>query len=339
MESELRVSVIIPTYETRELTLRCLAALERCDPQPEELIIVDNGSTDNTIHSVLNRYPGHVVVRLPKNEGFSAAANHGIARASGDLLFLLNSDTEPETSAIGAVQEAFHRDPQLGVAGAVLRHTDGTPQWSGGNRPTWLWYFALASGMPALLGRLPFWRRIRPPSGSTGSSVDWVAGAAMVIRRQVWDQVGPFDLGFRFYCQDLDLCAKASEQGWNIAVLPDFRVLHHLGATISDSPGAVGAAHPELMWTDLLRFAGKHPEGESVRSASTALRVGGRLRLFGRQLVSPVVSTTDRARWHDATASYAEALRSLERTEQHLENSGARSSPMDTDHATIRRGA
>lgn len=313
MEDDQRLSVIIPTHETCQLTLRCLAALRLCNPQPHEVIVVDNGSTDDTAQSVLRKYPGHIVDRLAENEGFSAAANHGIARASGNLLLLLNSDTEVEASALGAIHEAFASDPQLGIAGAALRHPDGAPQWSGGRAPNWLWYFAVASGLPALLGRLRAWRRLRSPSGSGGGTVDWVAGTAMVIRRVVWEQVGPFDLSYRFYCQDIDLCVSAADAGWRIAILPDFKVLHHHGGTISGEGGAVDQFHPELMWTDLHRFAGKRWGSAAARNAFLALRLGGRLRLLGRRLVSPIVPRDDRAQWRAANSAYVDALRALDR--------------------------
>jgi GT2 family glycosyltransferase len=312
MARNLKLSVVVPTHETRELTLRCLAALWLCDPQPDEVIVVDDGSTDDTAHSVLRKYPRHVVVRLPTNQGFSVATNHGMARASGDLILLLNSDTEVAPGALGAILEAFRDRPGLGIAGATLRHPDGALQWSGGRLPSTLWCFALASGIPALLGRSKIWRWLRSPSGSNGGRVDWVAGTAMVMRRRVWEQAGPFDLGYRFYCQDIDLCFAAADAGWKIEILPEFKVLHHHGGTISGSGGAVGSSHPELMWTDLLRFAQKRRGTAGARHSSRALQFGGRLRVFGRQLASPLVPEDQQRVWQAETSAYADALRALE---------------------------
>jgi len=308
----LKLSVVIPTYETRELTLRCLASLWLCNPAPDEVVVIDDGGSDNTAQSVLRKYPRHVVVHLPHQHGFSAAANHGLARASGVLMLLLNSDTEVEPAALGAVFDAFALDPDLGIAGASLRHPDGAPQWSGGRMPTFLWYFALASGVPALLGRLRTWRKLRSPSGSGGGTVDWVAGTAMVIRRQVWQDLGPFDLGYRFYCQDLDLCFNAAAAGWKIRVLPEFKVFHHHGATISSADGAVGPTHPELMWMDFLRFMRRRGGAAAARKSTRALRMGGRLRLVGRRLASPWIPESDRSDWQAETSAYAAALRALD---------------------------
>ena len=309
----MKLSVVIPTHETRELTLKCLAALWLCHPSPDEVIVVDDGSSDNTAHSVLRKYPRHIVVRLPERGGFSAAANHGMARASGDLLLLLNSDTEIEPASLSEVFDAFARDPALGIAGAALRHPNGSPQWSGGRIPTALWYFALASGIPALLGRLRTWRQVRSPSGSNGGAVDWVAGTAMVIRRQVWEDFGPFDLGYRFYCQDLELCSNAAAAGWTIRVLPEFRVYHHHGGTISNAQGAVGPTHPELMWTDFLQFMRRQKGTAAARKSIRALRIGGKLRLVGRRLASPWIPKNHRTEWRTETSAFAAALRALDR--------------------------
>jgi GT2 family glycosyltransferase len=309
--SEIRLSVVIPTRDTRELTLNCLAALWLCTPQPDEVIVVDDGGTDSTATAVVRKYPRHIVVRLPRNEGFTAAANHGIARASGDIVLLLNSDTQIRPKGLAPLLEAFESTPELGIAGAALRDPSGAPQWSGGPTPSPLWLFALASGIPSLMGRIPVWRRFRSPSGSEGGPVDWVAGTAMAIRRQVWEAVGPFDSEYRFYCQDLDLCMKAVKAGWSIETLPEFEVLHHLGGTISSTGGAVGSSHPELMWSDLLRFAQITWGSGRARKTDRALRLGGRLRLFGRRLVNPLVPDDHKEDWQAATAAYADALRAL----------------------------
>ena len=319
MEDDLRLSVIIPTHDTRELTLRCLAALRSCNPQPYEVIVVDDASTDDTANLTQRKYPMYTVARLPENVGFSAAINHGVARASGDLFLLLNSDTEVEVSALESISKAFTSNPNLGVAGAVLSHFDGAPQWSGGRKPNWLWFFAVASGIPSLLGSLGAWRRLRTPSGSGGGTVDWVAGTAMVIRRSVWEQVGPFDLGYRFYCQDIDLCVRASDAGWRIATLSNFRVRHHQGGTISGEGGAVEHYHPELLWTDLLRFAHKCGSPKAARNAFLALPLGGRLRVLGRRLVSPMVAKDSKGQWREANSAYVAALDELDRARSRQE--------------------
>jgi GT2 family glycosyltransferase len=305
METKPNISVVVPTHKTRERTLRCLAALWLCNPQPDEVIVVDDGSADNTAHSVLRKYPRHIVVHMPQRHGFAAAINHGVARASGDLLFLLDNRTEVDPSAIGVIRGAFEAKEDLGVAGAALRLCNGDPQWSGGRLPNSLWCFASASGLPNLLDRSKAWRKLRSFTRHRKGRVDWVSGAAMVVRRTAWDEIGPFDAGYRIRGQYLELCANAAEAGWKVELVPDFHAVYPAnGAESSDE---------ELMWADLVRFARKRNGNTGARQSGRALRMGGRLRIIGRQMAVPLVSKDHQQQWQAETDAYAEALRMLAR--------------------------
>jgi GT2 family glycosyltransferase len=313
MDSKLRISVVIPTHKTRERTLQCLAALWLCNPQPDEVIVVDDGSADNTAHSVLRKYPRHIVVRLPSRRGFAAAANHGMARASGDLLFLLDNRTEVDASAIGEIRRVFEARSDLGVAGAALRHPSGDPQWSGGRLPNSLWCFALATGLPSLLDRSRVWRRLRSYTGLRKGRVDWVSGAAMVARKALWEEIGPFDSGYRLRGQYLDLCANAKEAGWRVEIIPGFRAVHPANDPTSSANSVSNSSDDELMWTDLLRFAGKRNGNSGARQSGRALRMGGRLRVIGRQMAAPLVPSDLKDEWQAETVAYLEALRTIGR--------------------------
>jgi GT2 family glycosyltransferase len=135
----------------------------------------------------------------------------------------------------------------------------------------------------------------------------------MAIRRRVWLDLGPFDVRYEFYCQDLDLCLTAGEAGWRVSVVDAFRVVHHHGATIGSAAGAAGRFHPALLWTDFVRAAAKRGGSGAARRATAALRAGVRLRLFGRRLRGLVGARDER--WERDTASFAaglDRLRSLE---------------------------
>jgi len=310
LKSKISISVVIPTHKNRERTLRCLAALWLCNPQPDEVIVVDNGSDDNTAHSVLRKYPRHIVVRLPSQRSFSAAANHGLSRASGDVLLLLDNDTEVDPSAIGAIVNAFEAKHDLGMAGAALRHPAGGHQWSGGRLPGSLWCFTFASGLPSVMERFRVWRWLRSHSILRRRQVDWVSGAAIAVRRSLWEDIGPFDLGYRLRGQYIDLCVSASNAGWSIEIIPDFTAVHPASRSTSTN-GDENSSNEELMWTDLLRFADKRIGKGAVRQSQRALRLGAKVRLIGRRLATPLVPEDHKDEWQAATTAHAEALRAI----------------------------
>jgi GT2 family glycosyltransferase len=319
------LSVVIPTRDTRELTLACLDSLVRAAAPGGlgaalEVVVVDDASRDGTAEAIAERHPAVQVLRCESSVGFAQAANLGLARARGEVLLLLNSDTEVEPGGISALLAAMAADARLGAAGAMLHYPDGSPQWSAGRAPTLPWLFGLASGLPALFGRLPHYRRVRPPGGGRSRTagagvipVQWVTGAALALRREAWEQVGPLDDGFRFYVQDLDLCLRLGAAGWKVAVVSGFRVLHHHGATIGRAAAAGGPQNPELLWGDLLRWARKSRPGVWARAAVLALAGGARLRLFGRRIVLPFVPPPRRTAWRHGTRALAAALAALRR--------------------------
>jgi N-acetylglucosaminyl-diphospho-decaprenol L-rhamnosyltransferase len=296
------LAVVIPTHETRELTLRCLDSLVSGFAGALAVVVVDDGSRDGTAEAIASRHPGVTILRNPQPAGFTRSANRGLGHArehgGAPLLLLLNSDTEMPAGSLEALLASLRAAPRLGIAGAALHYPGGSPQWSGGREPSLAWLFALASGLPALLERLPFYRRAKPllpksPRRGAAASPDlparrdWVTGAAMAIRAEVWDAVGPMDEEFRFYAQDLDFCSRARRAGWEVAVAPRFRVLHHHGATIGREPGAIRRQHPELLWADLLLWARKHRGPAWAGRAERALRLGCALRLAIRRLAAP----------------------------------------------------
>jgi GT2 family glycosyltransferase len=313
----LRLSVVIPTCQTRELTLRCLESLaaERAAPEGAvgdfEVVVVDDGSRDGTSAAIRERFPAVRLVVNEEAQGFSRAANRGLAAARGEVLFLLNSDTEVAPGGLEQLAAIFDSDPRLGIAGAQLSYPDGTPQWSGGAAPTLLWLFVLSSGLGPLLGRLRPYRRLRPLAHLSPHTVAWVTGAALALRRAAWEAVGPLDTDFRFYAQDLDLCLRAGRAGWRIELRPEVRVLHHHGASVSRSAGSFRRQNHALLWGDLLRWARKDRGEAWGRRAAAALRWGARLRLMGRALAQPFLSSPRRAAWKEESALLRRALEDL----------------------------
>lgn len=305
------LSVVIPTHNTRELTLETVVSVASQAPQGTEIFVVDDGSSDGTSQALAERWPEVMILRNETPTGFSASANQGLAQAGGPVLLLLNSDAALTPGSLRPLLDAFEDNPSLGIAGAVLQFPDGTPQWSGGAFPSLPWLFALTSGVAVFAGVIPFYRRFKRPGTPAIGPVQWVTGAAMAIRRQVWDDRGPLDEGYRFYGQDLDLCRKASDAGWRIALIPAFVVTHHHGATIGASDGATGAANPEYLWTDILRFVELNDGPRAARWARWVMRTGARLRLGAMALALPLVSRRLREARSARRAPYRRAANAL----------------------------
>jgi len=310
----LRLSVVVPTHDTRDLTLRCFSSLAEVIARGVEVVLVDDGSQDGTAGAVCDRFPAVRVLRHEVAQGFTASANDGLRDAQGDVLVLLNSDTEVEDGALPHLVEAFARDPRLGIASPRLVNPDHSPQWSGGASPTLTWFFLLASGLPAGLDSVRGYRVLRPVRSEAGGRLDWVTAAAMAIRRRTWDEVGPFDGRFRFYAQDLDFCLTAKDAGWRVCLVPEAQVVHVGGATIGRHPGAARqSAHPGLLWTDLLIWAEKRHGRPWADAAARRLALGGRLRLVTRAVVRPLLPARSRRDWRQDTEAYRQALAELRR--------------------------
>lgn len=312
------LSIVVPTRDTAALTLACLASIARAGGRAgagsnwrPEVIVVDDASGDDTVERVQTAHPDVRIVRHEAARGFTVAANAGLAAASGSLLLLLNSDTEIDPGGLDALVAAFAHDPELGIAGAQLRHPDGSAQWSGGRRPDCLWLFAEASGAGRLLASLPVYRRARPLGSDADRDVDWVCGAALALRREVWEAIGPLDEAFALYGQDLDLCSRAGDAGYRIRVLHGFAVRHHHGVTVARIERSAGRQHTPKLWTDLRHWAGKTYGASYARRATWALTAGGWLRLAGRTLVGPAVRGARRARWSGESRELRAALAAL----------------------------
>lgn len=303
------LSIVIPTHDTRELTLRCLSSLPAGGVDPVEVVVVDDASSDGTADAVRAGHPGAIVVGTGGRLGFGGAANLGAERTGGDVVLFLNSDTEVIEGTLAALVAAFADDPGLGVGGGELLDPGGEPQWRAGRRPTPAWLFLQASGLGSAVARAPGRRLAGVPGRARVGDVDWVSGAAMAVRRDVWSDCGPFDTGYEFYCQDLDLCTTVRDSGRRVVVVPGFTVLHHHGASITSAPGAVPGFHPARMWADLVRFAAKHDGAAAARRAARALRLGARVRLLGRAVGG--LFAGDRRAWRRDTAAYRAGLDAL----------------------------
>jgi GT2 family glycosyltransferase len=301
----MKLSIIIPTYETAALTAEACRAVLSTMPSGSELIVVDDASTDGTAELLSATFPALTLIRMPVNSRFAAAANRGVDASSGDLVLLLNSDAFVQSGTFGALLEAFAREPRLGIAGARLLNEDGTPQWSGGRTPTLLWLTVMAGGFARL-------RPARRRKSAVPSTTDWVSGAAMAFRREVWNAAGPLREHYRFYAQDLDFCMRARAAGWNVQIVERAMVVHGQGQTVRQWREVAELHHdPAMMWLDLLTWAREFHGARWAATARALMSGAVVLRLIVRWLRTLTLRGNARANARSTTLAYARALRQL----------------------------
>jgi GT2 family glycosyltransferase len=219
--SSVRAAVIIPNWNGQKYLARCLPALSVQACQDFQVVLVDNGSTDGSVEWVRRRYPFVEIVPLDRNYGFAAACNAGIRATAAELVVTLNNDTSPEPDFLAQLLDGADQYPDVGMFAATLWLDRESPVVDAAglkvNRLGVAWN--IAHGMP--LAGLP-----AEPREVFGPC----AGAAL-YRRQLFEDVGPFDESYFAYLEDMELAWRARWAGWKCMWLPTAVVSHIHSAT------------------------------------------------------------------------------------------------------------
>lgn len=222
------VSIIIPVYNHAGHTLACLRALAAHPPQVDcEILVVDDGSSDETT-AWMPQVSGLRYEVRPTNGGFIEACNDGVARSRGQYVVLLNNDTVPQPGWLDALLATFARVPRAGLVGAQLLYPDGRLQESGG--------VIFQDGSGWSYGRF---ESPEDPRYSALRDADYCSGAALMIPRTLWDQLGGFDLRYKpAYYEDTDLAFAVRASGHRVLVQPASRVVHDEGTSNGTDTGS-----------------------------------------------------------------------------------------------------
>lgn len=219
-----KASIIIPVFNKLELTSQCLTTLASLTTMPEyEVIVVDNDSTDGTAEFLAALGGDVQVIRNQENRGFAVACNQGAKAARGEFLLFLNNDTIPTEGWLNALVDEVERHPDVAVVGSKLLYEDGTIQHAG------VAFSRTMFGPYHIYQKLP----ADAPMVNRRREFQCVTAACMLVRREVFEQVGQFDEGFKNGFEDVDLCLKIRDLGWQIIYRPD-SVVYHLE---SQTPG------------------------------------------------------------------------------------------------------
>lgn len=231
----LELSVVVVTWNSEDMIGPCLRSIpEGCRRRSYEVIVVDNASSDGTAGVVGNGYPCTRLMVNSDNRGFAAACAQGIADARGRHVMLLNPDTVAGAGAIDRLVDCIDEEPEIGLAGPRLVDSEGNAQRASARRTPKLAY---AFYNQLRFRRLPRWcewgdrRVICPYDLSRTQDVDALSGAAMLIRGDVINALGPLDVGYRHTGEDVDYCLAAGRAGWRVRFVHDAEILHYAGAS------------------------------------------------------------------------------------------------------------
>jgi GT2 family glycosyltransferase len=224
-----KLSCIVVNRNTSGLLLKCLEHIYRSRlPEKPEVLVVDNGSTDDSVACVKKDFPEAIILEAGRNLGFAAANNWAIKHASGTFFLLVNTDAMLESDAASMLINLMESDARIGLAGPQLLNADGSVQTSYEAVPT----LATETLNRSLLKRL-FPKRFPHKSRvlSSPEEVESLIGAVMMIRREAIEQLGGFDERYFFFLEETDLAVRMVRNGWNVVHEPRARAAHLQGAT------------------------------------------------------------------------------------------------------------
>jgi GT2 family glycosyltransferase len=269
------VSVIIVSYNTRDLTLDCLRTVTKeLDREKIEVFVVDNASQDDSVAAIRAEFPDVKLIANERNVGFGTANNQAMQTACGRTFLLLNSDAFPKPGAVSVLISYLDSHPEVAAVGPRLLNADGTLQRSCFRLPSpgraWLENLWLAD----LLYRHPTLGEYRRWPHDVARNVDFVSGACMLIRREVWDRIGGFDEDFFLYAEETDWQRRMRDAGWQIAFTPAAEVVHLGGESGKGDRVRIS----RLFFDGLDRYVRKHHGVIGLVSMRLAMLVGCSLR-------------------------------------------------------------
>ncbi len=223
------LSIIILSYNTRDITDEALRGL----PEDAEVIVLDNASIDGSVEMIRKKYPRVKLIVSKVNTGFSKGNNIAMKQSNNPIILFLNSDCFVEEEALKKAYEYF-KSHDCDVLGVKLVYENGRLQPSAGYLPTPL------NAVFWILG-LSFFQPIHPQSKSffeRARKVGWTSGAFLMIRKEVFNQVGGFDENIFMYMDEVDLCKRVQMAGFSVCFTPSVQTVH-LQRASQDSPEKV----------------------------------------------------------------------------------------------------
>lgn len=225
------ISIIIVSYNANDCLYNCLLRLEQAKNSSFfEIIVVDNDSKDGSADMVHAQFPDIKLIKNLNNDGFGAANNLGAEKAIGKFLVFLNPDAFLTPNALSLALQKMKENPKIGIGGARLTDLQGRHQPSARSFPS------VADDLFLLSGLADRYSKARSSKDQSGE-VDWITGAFMIISKALFRKAEGFDERFFLYYEEVDLCRKVKDLGYQVWYWPDVAV-QHIGGISSEQISA-----------------------------------------------------------------------------------------------------
>ena len=225
-------AVVILNWNGKKMLERFLPSVTTHTQGDAEVIIADNGSTDDSLDFVRAQYPGLRIIELDKNYGFAGGYNRALQQVKADYYVLLNDDVEVTPGWIEPVVAQMQQHPDTAICQPKLLMYDqrDTFEYAGGAGG-----FLDKYGYPFCRGRM--FTSLEQDNGqyNTPSEIFWASGAAMFVRADVWHQLGGLDDDFFAHMEEIDFCWRAKNAGYRVEYCPQSTVFHVGGGTLPKS--------------------------------------------------------------------------------------------------------
>lgn len=228
------ISILILNYNTKALLEQCLNSIKSNARNIQyEIIVVDNNSSDGSVEYIEQHFSGLTIIANKHNAGFTKANNQAAKLAKGRNLLILNSDTIIHPNSLDALVEYLNASPNVAIVGSKLKNPDGSLQLSCGIYPNLYNQFLYRTFISRIFPNNPI-LGVYQYGGwdySTTRLVDWVTGACLLIRKEIFERIGGFDENIFMFYEDVDLCFRVKKLGHNIVFFPDAEITHIQGGS------------------------------------------------------------------------------------------------------------
>lgn len=252
------ISIVIVSWNVKELLQKCLASIYKHQGKLKlEIIVIDNASDDGTADMVKVNYPQVDLVTNINNLGFAAANNIGILRSHGEFILFLNPDTEIIKNTLNQMVEFMKQNYQIGIAGCKHLNKDWTLQPSVRRFPTYWSLFFIFTKLYKIFPNIPSVHHYlaKDLNYKIAQPVEQVAGSFLMIRYKTLEEIGPFDERFFLWFEEVDLCKRTHEGGWQVWYNPDAEIIHFGGQSFNQQ---MTWKNQKIFWKSAWHYLKKH---------------------------------------------------------------------------------